>query len=432
MRRIAIAGFVFLLMLCAACGGGGGGSSKPKTGTLAVTVVKAGATPEVPVAGARVEVLDGDTGDILSVLSTDLLGKASVAYTPRQVLVKVYAQGYLPSPASPSILPLPYQITLGATTTADISLEPLDPAVTATLGTVTGKVAIDGAGVADAVVFANSGSTWLTATTDADGNYIIYNVPAGSVFLNAYSVGYNFQPETVTVVSGASTPNADMASTGVADGVITGTVTFLAAENGVVDVTLLHPATRIVIPGMSVMIDPDTRAYSLTGVPDGTYEIVASLKTDGYVLDPDYIVKNGVPVVSVVSDSQVKDFAVTDTFLITAPAKMETVPLDNAAFAWQAYPGVTEGYALEVVDESGNVIWGGFDESDLPRFFVAPARLSATFDEDGSAIAPLEEGRIYQVRIYAMKSDNRDPRGFILISMTEDLEGLFVAGPVVP
>ena len=77
---------------------------------------------------------------------------------------------------------------------------------------------------------------------------------------------------------------------------------------------------------------------------------------------------------------------------------------------------------------SGNVIWGGFGPANEILVSVANAGESSwsiEFDSDSSATQALESGRYYQVRIYAAKDDNNDPRGYLLVSGTETLDGLF-------
>lgn len=103
-RIAALTAMVFGLV---ACGGGGGGSSTPPpAGVLEVNVTQAGSDPVINIEGARVAVIDGDTGEVVKVLITDSHGAASMSLAPGQVLLKVSAQGHAPSP-HPSARPCP-------------------------------------------------------------------------------------------------------------------------------------------------------------------------------------------------------------------------------------------------------------------------------------------------------------------------------------
>ena len=86
-----------------------------------------------------------------------------------------------------------------------------------------------------------------------------------------------------------------------------------------------------------------------------------------------------------------------------------------------------DDYVLEVVDESGSTVWGGFDLAGLPKVSLPKADpITVGYNFDGSAtLATLEAGRYYQLRIYASKDDNTAPLLFKLISSTETLDGVF-------
>ena len=83
---------------------------------------------------------------------------------------------------------------------------------------------------------------------------------------------------------------------------------------------------------------------------------------------------------------------------------------------------------FEVVNESGDTIWGGFNtDTGLPNTTPIPKADPITIDYDFDATASdvLEVGHYYQLRIYASKSDNTAPLGFKLVSSTETLDGVF-------
>ena len=98
------------------------------------------------------------------------------------------------------------------------------------------------------------------------------------------------------------------------------------------------------------------------------------------------------------------------------------------SFTWHqaaSYSSV-DYYVLEVVDESGSTIWGGFDLAGQPKVTWPkedPITIDYNFDFTAT-LATLEAGRYYQLRIYASKEDT-SPLGFKLISSTETLDGVF-------
>ena len=60
---------------------------------------------------------------------------------------------------------------------------------------------------------------------------------------------------------------------------------------------LTHPLTKETIPGLNAITL--NRDYTITNVPDGTYLARATYANDGKVIDPDWIIKNGEPLVTV-------------------------------------------------------------------------------------------------------------------------------------
>lgn len=149
-------------------------------------------------------------------------------------------------------------VTAGSTTTAGtLALAPVNP------GTVTGQV-VNGssAGIAGATV----SSQGLTVTTDANGNYTLANLPAGAATITASASGFANGTANVTVVAGTTT-SAPAITLGSSSGTITGTVT---------------SSTGAAIAGASVgygggtTTTSSTGTYTLTGVPAGTVQLVAS------------------------------------------------------------------------------------------------------------------------------------------------------------
>lgn len=440
--RLRLFGLVLTgLVALTACGGGGGGGGNepepPPTGTLGLTVVEA--DTETAIAGARVVVIDGDTGQPIDVLITDENGKASKVYNTGPLQLKVSSQGYDPSPA-PGIPPLPVQIVKDQTTSITVDLFPItDGAARGTIsGTVTNTQGQPVAGALVVAVSAADGTTVVGSTTAGpDGSYILYNVPEGDVVLDTFIGGLNFdRTGTVTVVADTQT-DQPLAAAGVAGGRISGHVSFLAISGSTIDITLVHPGTREVLPKLRTYTSGQ---YEISGVPDGTFDIVASLENDGYVLDPDSVVKFGVPQVTIVAGGSItgEDFDVTGSIELTNPALKAdgSVPelSDTPTFTWvknSSYASATD-YAIEVVDESGTTVWGGFSLNTStgilePSVTVAQGN-NPSIVYAGPSLTP---GRYYQLRVYAR--DVLDAAGnFKLLSASETLDGLFKVAQPAP
>jgi len=431
--------------ILASCGGSDNGNPQlpsPKA-TLEVQVIDAASTD--PVADARVIVQNGDTGAPVDVLTTGADGVASLelyASAVPQALLRVSAQGYIPSPPDPDTAPVPHALFPGQTTPVIIELDALPDA--ANLGAISGTVfEDDGTSVVDgALVVALGATASQSVATAGDGTYVLFNVPAETVAVTAWKAGYNF-PEVagVVVTAGESQTGVDVVAAGTAAGSIAGHISFLASPNATVDITLLHPETGDVIPGLRTYNDGNN-AFSLTGVPDGIFHAMASFETDGYVLDPDSVVKHGVPEVTVTAgSSETLDFDVTGAVVMRVPTDGDVIPINNPTFEWEPYSSASD-YVVEVSDTSGNVIWGGFNPDKTKRFTVmagdtqtdpvtSETYYAATYDSDGNATEALVQGEMYRVRVYASKDVNvtQDPLEYKLISASEGLVGVFTVGP---
>lgn len=149
-------------------------------------------------------------------------------------------------------------VTAGETTQAPVlQIQPVNP------GNVTGQVVDShGAALSGASVIASG----LNTTTAADGSYALNNLPAGQTTITASLTGFQSGSTTVTVVAAATTaaPTITLVSS---SGTITGTV---------------KSASGAAIAGASVGYGGGTAttdaagSYTLTGVPVGTVQLVAS------------------------------------------------------------------------------------------------------------------------------------------------------------
>lgn len=426
---ILLAGLVAL----AACGGSDS-NAPPPTGTLDLTVVDGDTMTGL--SNARVIVIDGATGESIDLLMTDANGKVAKVYDTGSLQLRISKQDYSPSPP-PGIPPLPAQIVNDQTTTVTVSIYALP---VAERGMISGNV-IDSQGQpADGslvVATAGDGSV-LSTTADATGGYVLHNVPSGSTTLNAFLGGHNFDPTGPITVTTATNTDQNIMAVGAAVGEVSGHVSFTSVSGDIVDITLLHPTTRDALPNLRVLTDGGA-SYLMRGVPYGEFEIIASLDNDGYVLDPDVSVTQGIPMVLITEMAPVianEDFKVTGSIELTNPPSTTatTIPElgDIPTFTWvkKSSYASAEYYVVEVVDESGDTVWGGFDSAAnnfAPLVTVPQGNdLSASYNFDGTATsASLEVGRHYQLRVYAAVLDTSEPKGYRLLSATETLDGIF-------
>jgi hypothetical protein len=410
------------------------GPAPPPTGTLEVTVVDGDTSAGL--SNVRVIVIDGSTGESIDTLTTDGTGKATKTYNTGALQLRVSTQDYTPSPP-PGIPPLPAQIVQDQTTAVTVSLYTL---AVADRGMISGQV-IGSAGQAAngalIVATADDGTT-LSTISDASGGYVVHNVPSGPATVTAFLGGHNFPVAGPVTVTADGNANQDIVASSMATGEISGHVSFTATSGAIVDITLLHPVTRDALPQLRVLTDSGA-SYQMSGVPYGEFEIIASLENDGYVLDPDVSVTQGIPMVTITEVAPVfanEDFKVTGSVELTNPTAptVASIPeLGNSpTFTWlkKSSYASAEYYVVEVVDESGETIWGGFDSAanNFAPLVTVPQSNdpSVDYDSDGTAtLASLLPGRYYQVRIYASVTDVSEAKGYRLLSASETLDGIF-------
>jgi len=435
MLRISVSILLFFVIAIGGCSGGGdsGGSNDPPTpmGTLSVDV--ADAIDGTPINDASIAVYDSSNIQVINGLTVD--GNFEYSLSPGTYIIMVEAQDYLPVPPSNQSA-IPFEIVDGQTTPQTVDMEEHPDA--GTTGQISGYTLTpdpDSAGISGVLVVAKDDAhdLYASATTGPDGDLIIYNVTPGNYTLEAYLAGYREISESVTV-------NVIAADKYIADDIemeehtnanLNGKVTFSAITNGVVDITLVHPDTLDTIPGLSTQNQASELTYQLDSVPPGTYIAWASYRNDGYVMDPDRIRKSGLPEVDFTESSGdlEQNFDVTGAVTITSPTNEPNlvVPIEvNTAtptFTWLKYPSAKE-YIVEVFDSNGATIWGGFNElGEVLHTQIGPDETSVVFNFDGSAVADLQEGKVYRWKIYADSDGLQDIQG--LISSSEDQMGLF-------
>ncbi|MCY1061150.1 carboxypeptidase-like regulatory domain-containing protein [Nannocystis sp. SCPEA4] len=294
-----------------------------------------------------------------------------------------------------------------------------------------------GEGTAGTLVVAESGTTPAPyAIADASGAYTLFNVPAGAVMIRGYRQNVEIEPVEVTVGT------ADMADVDLR--VLTNDPAMLATVSG--DLNIVDggsgTVTSVVLVPASVynaplergpvplgLRDPPppaapdvTGAFSLTGVPSGTYKVLVAFENDMLVRDPDEgIAGTQIPEIVVESGQVVAvpdSFKVTGALGIVGPGKERPEPVEAVpTFTW-IDDSSEEGYDLVVFDALGKIAW----QTEVPSGNGG----NVTLEYGGEALEP---GMYYQFRVTSWRLVQDQRRN---ISRTEDLRGVFVHGEAPP
>lgn len=398
---------------------------EPSVGIVTGTVLD-GQT-DAPLTDASIIIFNADDNAPLTTVTSGADGTFRAEIVPGNYFIKARRQGYMSVPPT-GISAVPFNLLVGETYVQDVQLFASEPG---NAGLISGRVTEGGNGVAGILVVAEDGTNAYSAVSDADGNFTIFNVAAGSYDVSGWGAGYNSSVASASVTADTETTGTDLSLTSGATGSLSGQVRNLATENKDVDVALIHPLTRETIPGLTGRTS--SQAYTITNIPNGDYIARATFENDSRVMDPDRIFKFGEPAITVTGAAQVIDFDITNSVSLLEPgnAAGTTVPAEitstTPTFSWTPYSSASD-YVIEVTDATtGTVIWGGIDKSGaLPsKNIVIPSnQTSIAFNADGSASASLEAGRVYRWRIYASKNDQNAETGWTLISASEDQQGL--------
>jgi hypothetical protein len=345
--------------------------------------------------------------------------------------LNISAQGFDSVPLE-NFTPIPFFVAWEDTMEEDILLNVLENMGSA--GYVMGLV--DPA-INNFLILAESQTTQekYSTVSGPDGFFVLFNLPYGTYEMDALKSGYKMDdPVSASISSVAEVDTVSIPVSVYQGSVLVGSVTFLASQNSTIDITLLDPETRAVIPGLSVMSDVTGLNYRIEGIPDGSYLAWASLRNDGYVIDPDWLFKNpgGLDIAFVTSVTQELDFSVTDAITLVSPTNPADLTIAFMAesqvpvFRWVPYPSAKE-YFIEVKDYSGNVLWGGLNsDGTVNHDFIGADADSVIYNFDNQPNTPaLQPGKIYQWRLWADKGTQMNSFVEQLISSSEDLRGIF-------
>lgn len=303
-----------------------------------------------------------------------------------------------------------YRVANDSTTIA------LDELAAGDFGSISGKVLAEKA--AGTLVVAGS----ATGVADADGSYVIYNVPAGDLEVRGYASGLSLESAAATVEAGSETRGVDLAASAEPLGTVNGDVSFVNASESTTSVVLVVRSTfndslkrGEVPPGLRAF--PVTGQYSFSDVPAGDYVVLAAFENDQLVRDPDESIGGtAIQEVSVAGAAvEVPGFKITGALDVVAPGKDEPeVVSGDISFEW-ADDSSEDGYELTVLDTFGVEVW---KDTEVPR---VTGSATVTHPYGGPALDP----GYYQFRVVSWREDKSGTTR-TYISATEDLKGVFI------
>ena len=298
------------------------------------------------------------------------------------------------------------------------------PGDTSTLGSILGTIQADqNAGI---LVVAEGQGSAATGFSDSNGEYVIYNVPAGAYTVRGFAAGVQLDPVATTLEAGEDKTGVDLLQADRPLNVVSGNVQIVNAPGGsltsvilAVESTFVEAAGRGAVPP-GLRIGEVAGTFSIENVPDGRYVVLAAFENDNLVRDPDQTI-GGTKIVRIELPDPVSGntlnlsdgFKVTAALAVVAPGTdaPQEVSTPTPTFEW-ADDSSEDGYEIRVLDSFGQQVWN--DE-------IGPASGSATVTHPygGPALVP---GMFYQFRATSFREKNGLRTA---ISTTEDLRGVF-------
>ncbi|MFO0661091.1 MAG: hypothetical protein U0165_14850 [Polyangiaceae bacterium] len=282
------------------------------------------------------------------------------------------------------------------------------------LGTLKGKVDAENAGG----TLVTAGSS--TGIADVDGEFVVFNVPAGPATVHGYAANLQLTPVDVTVKADAEVKDIVLSPASTALATVSGGVNLVNA-GGLSSTSVVLVVEETFIEALEVgevpkglRADNVTNSFSISGVPEGKYVVLASLDNDGLVRDPDTSIA-GTDIVHIeVKNGAAQSglsFKVTGALAVVSPgADGPEEVTGNPTFTW-ADDSSEDGYEVVVFDAFGNKIW---EDLAVPS---VKGNKNVEMTYSGPA---LDIGMYYQFRATSMKSG-------VPISRTEQLRGVFIA-----
>ncbi len=394
-----------------------------------------------PIAGARVQAVDVNGAAVGTTGVTDEEGAYSLdvpalrdedgnpvggSYT---LQVQAMAFQEFPTPIRPA---LPIDVSTAAQEEADwvvenslttVKLIAL-PGDTSGLGSISGAILAEKHG--GVLVVAEGAGAAVTGFSDSNGEYVIFNVPAGNYTVRGFAAGVQLDSAATSLEAGEEKTGVDLSQSDRPLNTVSGNVQIVNAPGGsttsvilAVQSTFVEAAGRGATPP-GLRVGSVSGAFTIENVPDGEYVVLAAFENDDLVRDPDQSI-GGTMTVSIVLPDPIdgnvlvlsEGFKVTEALATISPGadEPEEVSTPTPTFEW-ADDSSEDGYEIRVFDAFGQLVWS--DE-------VGSVSGSATVTHVYAGPA-LEAGMFYQFRV---KSFREQSGGRTSISASEDLRGVF-------
>lgn len=291
-----------------------------------------------------------------------------------------------------------------------------------------------------------AGGSGITGIVDGNGSYAIFNVPVGvggtSYQVRPYAAGANHQPDvTLPIALGSGDDKAvNFTAGGTGTATLTGSVQFTGQNLPAVKKTSVILVVKSTFdsalghgeapPGLRDGNVTDVASgFTVPGVPDGDYVVLAAFENDGLVRDVgqgstglyEISVSGGVITQVLLDGSPVPGgtigFKATGAISLGAPftgtSEATPWPASTATptLEWVAYPS-TDHYEATVIDELGVTVCAksGILQTDPNSF---------TWSSIDCTVATAEAGRYYQFIVKSFQT------GGAQASRSEDLKGVF-------
>ncbi|MBI5500225.1 MAG: hypothetical protein HY907_08285 [Deltaproteobacteria bacterium] len=312
----------------------------------------------------------------------------------------------------------------------DVGLIPL-PAPTRPRGSISGNVVADDPGPGGTLIVANAGAPdppigWA----DRSGAYVVFNTDVGTYLVKGYKAFLQLETRSVMVDAGEHLVGIDLhelpdvppatvsgsiqlVNPGACDGT---SVVLVPEETFDPDLARGEVATGLRAPPPPA--EPTVSGtWTIEGVPDGNYAVLAAFENDECVRDPDpgiagtQIVHLAVPDTTGSRTIAIgESFKVTGALAIVFPGAAEPEAVSTPlTFRWED-DSSEDAYHIVVYDAFGEELWR---RDDLP----GESGGEPSVDYAGPALQP---GMFYQFRVTSLRRTGTQP-----ISMTEDLLGVF-------
>jgi hypothetical protein len=267
--------------------------------------------------------------------------------------------------------------------------------------------------------------------SDLSGHYVLFNVPDGAGTVAGYRADLQVDPATVDV-AGADQEGIDLLELDDSLANVSGTVNIVNAPGGSATSVVLIPSTvfndalergpvpfglRAPDPGLEPNI---SSAWTIEGVPAGTYKVLAAFENDDLVRDPDEGIA-GTQIVEITVAGQDMDvgdsFKITEALEVFSPGAEGPEAVTEAPDFVFADDSSEDLYHVVLYDALGELVW----EDAAVDGVSGGERVTVSYG--GDALTP---GMYYQYRA----TSKRDKMGDVTsISRTEDLRGVFVFQP---